>query len=142
MGVLKTIHCSQIMLVRLRNGLASAALDPILALCRDLGYSVRFLDEEGEPLAGLFGGEVVELEITGRVMREIPAPIVGFYVQDRLGQVLFSDNTALGASQAREAFQAGSGFRADPQENVTAAGATDGPAGVLVQGEKAVRPLH
>lgn len=42
------------MLVRLRNGLASAALDPILALCRDLGYSVRFLDE-GRRLLELSG---------------------------------------------------------------------------------------
>jgi 3-deoxy-7-phosphoheptulonate synthase len=42
------------MLVRLRNGLASAALDPILSLCRDLGYSVRFLDE-GRRLLELSG---------------------------------------------------------------------------------------
>ena len=33
------------MLVRLRHGLASDELDPLLALCRDLGYSARFLDE-------------------------------------------------------------------------------------------------
>ena len=54
MGVIATTHCSKIMLVRLRNGLASAALDPILTLCRDLGYSVRFLDE-GRRLLELSG---------------------------------------------------------------------------------------
>ncbi|MEE2906864.1 MAG: ABC transporter ATP-binding protein [Planctomycetota bacterium] len=73
--------------------------------------SVRFLDETGEALDVLFGGEVVELEITGRVLRDLPAPIVGFYVQDRLGQVLFSDNTAMGTSEVGGVLQAGGGFR-------------------------------
>ena len=64
--------------------------------------SVRFLDEAGEPLDGLLGGEVVELEIKGRVHRAVSDPIVGFYVQDRLGQTLFADNTAMGSmGQAR-----------------------------------------
>lgn len=42
------------MLVRLRHGLASGELDPLLALCRDLGYSTRFLDE-GRRLLELSG---------------------------------------------------------------------------------------
>jgi len=42
------------MLVRLRHGLASGELDPLLALCRDLGYSARFLDE-GRRLLELSG---------------------------------------------------------------------------------------
>ena len=44
----------KIMLVRLRQGLASAELDPLLALCRDLGYGTRFLDE-GRRLLELSG---------------------------------------------------------------------------------------
>jgi len=42
------------MLVRLRLGLASDELDPLLALCRDLGYGTRFLDE-GRRLLELSG---------------------------------------------------------------------------------------
>jgi len=42
------------MLVRLRHGLASDELDPLLALCRDLGYGTRFLDE-GRRLLELSG---------------------------------------------------------------------------------------
>lgn len=34
------------MLIRLRYGLAATELEPILALCEELGYSTRFLDEE------------------------------------------------------------------------------------------------
>ena len=42
------------MLIRLRHGLASAELDPLLKLCRDLGYGTRFLDE-GRRLLELAG---------------------------------------------------------------------------------------
>jgi 3-deoxy-7-phosphoheptulonate synthase len=42
------------MLVRLRHGLASDELGPLLALCRELGYSARFLDE-GRRLLELSG---------------------------------------------------------------------------------------
>jgi len=42
------------MLVRLRHGLTSGELDPLLALCRDLGYGTRFLDE-GRRLLELSG---------------------------------------------------------------------------------------
>ena len=42
------------MLVHLRHGLASAELDPLLALCQELGYSARFLDE-GRRLLELSG---------------------------------------------------------------------------------------
>jgi len=42
------------MLVRLRQGLASPELDPLLALCEELGYSARFLDE-GRRLLELSG---------------------------------------------------------------------------------------
>ncbi|MBG84573.1 MAG: ABC transporter ATP-binding protein [Phycisphaerae bacterium] len=74
--------------------------------------SVRFLDDSGSPLDLLNGGEIVELEVTGTVSRTIDEPIVGFYVQDRLGQVLFADNTGFGSHKAAEPIGSGDGFRA------------------------------
>ncbi len=74
--------------------------------------SVRFLDESGDPLTLLNGGEIVELEVTGTVSRTIEEPIVGFYVQDRLGQVLFADNTWLGSDAPIQPIHSGDGFRA------------------------------
>ena len=41
------------------------------------------------------GGEVVSLEIVARAERALTNPIIGFYVKDRLGQMLFGDNTYL-----------------------------------------------
>src|SRR5690606_14931025 len=57
--------------------------------------SVRFLDNAGNELGVIEGGEDVTLEIICRVDRPIEGPIVGFYVRDRLGQDLFGDNTYL-----------------------------------------------
>ena len=75
--------------------------------------NVQFLDESGNPLDALLGGEVVELEITGDVQDEVKSPIVGFYLQDRLGQTLFADNTAMGHDDASaQPLASGSGFRA------------------------------
>ena len=74
--------------------------------------TVRFLGKDGDPLDLLSGGEIVELEVAGSVSRTLQEPIVGFYVQDRLGQVLFADNTALGQSQKSSPIHSGEGFRA------------------------------
>ena len=57
--------------------------------------SVRFLDSEGNPLSWFVGGEGVILEIRCVSHKEMLRPIVGFQFKDRLGQVLFSDNTFL-----------------------------------------------
>lgn len=57
--------------------------------------SVRFLDEIGDPLSWVVGGEVVTLEISVTPERALGSPIVGFYIKDRLGQTLFGDNTYL-----------------------------------------------
>ena len=93
----------------------TAIFDPASASFGDGGAEitgVRFLDDGGQPLDALMGGEVVELEITGQVHRDLGAPIVGFYVQDRLGQTLFADNTALAQCEGATGLAGGRGFRA------------------------------
>ena len=57
--------------------------------------SVEFHDEEDMPLHWIVGGEAVTLRIVASVQREIHSPIVGFYIKDKLGQILFGDNTYL-----------------------------------------------
>lgn len=50
---------------------------------------------DGLPHKVLAGGEVVDLMIETETLRPIEAPIIGFHVKDRLGQLLFGDNTYL-----------------------------------------------
>lgn len=64
---------------------------------------VRLLGQDGEPLAYVAGGEDVMLDIRCAVYRDIVGPIIGFQFKDRLGQVIFSDNTFLA-------------YRDDPQQ--------------------------
>lgn len=74
--------------------------------------SVRFLDESGSPVEIATGGEIVSLEVSGSVSRSIAQPIVGFYVQDRLGQVLFADNTSMACGENPSPIDSGDRFRA------------------------------
>ena len=57
--------------------------------------SVRLLDQEGVPLSWVVGGEDVILDIRCLANKAIFQPIIGFEFKDRLGQVLFADNTFL-----------------------------------------------
>lgn len=57
--------------------------------------SVRLLDSTGVPLAWIVGGEDVILDIRCRAHKTISRPIIGFQFKDRLGQVIFADNTFL-----------------------------------------------
>ncbi|MBQ0720512.1 MAG: ABC transporter ATP-binding protein [Gammaproteobacteria bacterium] len=57
--------------------------------------SVRILDSDGTPLAWVVGGEDVILEIRCLAYKDIHRPIVGFQFKDRLGQIVFGDNTYL-----------------------------------------------
>ncbi len=56
---------------------------------------VAILDEDGTQLAWVTGGESVVLELTAEADEPLDNVIVGFYVKDRLGQLLFGDNTYL-----------------------------------------------
>jgi lipopolysaccharide transport system ATP-binding protein len=55
--------------------------------------NVQLLDEKGRQLTWVVGGEKVILKINCSSNDHIFSPIVGFYVNDRLGQPLFGDNT-------------------------------------------------
>jgi len=58
--------------------------------------TVEFLDGTSRsPLSWIVGGELVIVRIVSRLERSIDGPIVGFMLKDRLGQVLFADNTYL-----------------------------------------------
>lgn len=55
--------------------------------------SVKLLDSAGVPLAWIVGGEDVILTIRCIAHKNILRPIIGFQFKDRLGQVIFADNT-------------------------------------------------
>lgn len=82
----------------LRNDLEVFAFDPTGG---DFGAGgariedVRLTDEAGTPYSWIVGGEPVRLRARIAVLEPLDAPIVGFFVKDRLGQTLFGDNTFL-----------------------------------------------
>lgn len=57
--------------------------------------SVQLLDVDRSPLSWIVGGEDVVLRVEVHALIDIDKPIVGFYVNDKLGQTLFGDNTYL-----------------------------------------------
>lgn len=57
--------------------------------------SVRLLDQSGVPFSWVVGGEDVILDIRCLALKDILRPIVGFQFKDRLGQIIFADNTFL-----------------------------------------------
>lgn len=81
-----------------RNDIRVAAFDPASSFGQG-GASVIAVDlldgADCAPLSWVVGGELVRIRITVLCERVVERPIVGFMVKDRLGQVLFSDNTYL-----------------------------------------------
>jgi lipopolysaccharide transport system ATP-binding protein len=63
--------------------------------CKARITAVTFSNETGQAVAMVAAGEYVTLEIELRAEARLDNVIVGFYVKDRLGQLLFGDNTAL-----------------------------------------------
>ena len=57
--------------------------------------SVILRDSVGVPLSWVIGGEMVILEIRCKARLPISSPIIGFQFKDRLGQIVFADNTYL-----------------------------------------------
>jgi lipopolysaccharide transport system ATP-binding protein len=74
---------------------------------------VSFEDEAGCKLAWIIGAEIVRLIIDVAADRDLASPIVGFQVKDRLGQVLFADNTYLTTIEQPVAVSAGQCFQAE-----------------------------
>jgi lipopolysaccharide transport system ATP-binding protein len=56
---------------------------------------VLLTDQEGVSLSWVVGGERVCIFVVCKAKETIYSPIVGFMVKDRLGQVVFADNTFL-----------------------------------------------
>jgi lipopolysaccharide transport system ATP-binding protein len=82
----------------LRNDLQVFEFDPDAASFGKGGaqiVSAVLLDEQKSPLAWIIGGEQVTLRIRAIACEPLDAPIIGFFVKDRLGQTLFGDNTYL-----------------------------------------------
>ncbi|AEA59480.1 ABC transporter ATP-binding protein [Burkholderia gladioli] len=61
---------------------------------RELIDEVALLGESGKPIAWITGGDAVTLRIVLRAPDVGMPPCVGFIVKDRLGQAIFSDDTA------------------------------------------------
>lgn len=55
--------------------------------------STQLLDEKNQRLAWIVGGEKVKLIVTCFANTNIFSPIIGFLVNDRLGQPIFGENT-------------------------------------------------
>jgi len=57
--------------------------------------SVQLCDENQKLLSWVVGGEYVGLRVVCKAIEAVNSPIVGFMVKDRLGQIIFADNTFL-----------------------------------------------
>jgi lipopolysaccharide transport system ATP-binding protein len=80
----------------LRNDLQVFSFDPEAASFGKNGatiISVSLEDAQHCPLAWVVGGEEVTLRISAVANKDLFSPIIGFYVKDALGQLLFGDNT-------------------------------------------------
>jgi lipopolysaccharide transport system ATP-binding protein len=100
----------------LRNDIELFAFDPNSKGFGAGGASmtnVRLVEPStGARLSWVVGGELVELQIDGHAERSVMEPIVGFLVKDRLGQMLFGDNTFLTYRTHNLAVAAGTSFTA------------------------------
>ncbi|HEY0179041.1 MAG TPA: ABC transporter ATP-binding protein [Dokdonella sp.] len=99
---------------QLRNDIHVLPFDPDASAFGDLRARVTdvvFTDAGGRPVSHLIGGESVVLEVSMVADAPLGNAILGFYVKDRHGQLLFGDNTYL---SYRDGFpvEAGETFRA------------------------------
>jgi lipopolysaccharide transport system ATP-binding protein len=80
----------------LRNDIQIFEFDPdapSFGKCGATIVNVCLEDEHQHPLSWIVGGEEVRLCITALANKDLISPIIGFYVKDKLGQLLFGDNT-------------------------------------------------
>jgi lipopolysaccharide transport system ATP-binding protein len=73
---------------------------------------VELQASDGRRISFVTGGESVILRIDAEALQPLASPILGFYVRDRLGQVLFGDNTFLTTQHAPCPVEAGQRFAA------------------------------
>lgn len=74
---------------------------------------VYLLDENQNSLPWIVGGEKVIIRISFHAIQDIDSPIVGFAIKDRLGQILFGENTFQSYRQKPLHCPAGKSFQAD-----------------------------
>jgi lipopolysaccharide transport system ATP-binding protein len=74
---------------------------------------VNFEDESGAGLAWMIGGEMVRLRVAVRAERDLTSPLVGFQIRDRLGQILFAENTFLATLENPLHIKTGQRFEAE-----------------------------
>lgn len=101
---------------QLRNDLQIFKFDPDAASFGKGGaqiHDVRLLDKNEHSLAWIAGGEKVILRVIIKANQDLDAPIIGFYVKDRLGQALFGDNTYLSFNERRVHCKVGDDLQAD-----------------------------
>lgn len=102
-------------LSNLRNDIEVVAFDPNaqgFGEMRARVVDVVLRDAAGQELSWCVGGESVVLDVEFSAEHELARPIVGFYVKDRLGQLLFGDNTHVSTIGKPVAMRAGEKGRA------------------------------
>lgn len=73
---------------------------------------VSLMDDEGKPRKLVAGGEAVDLVIEAKALHALDRIIMGFHIKDRLGQLLFGDNTYLVYRDSAISVEEGSSLRA------------------------------
>ena len=99
----------------LRNDIELFQFDPEATFfgLRDASITeVQLHDRSGPALTWCVGGEDVVLRIRCIAHQQLFSPIVGFYMKDRLGQLLFGDNTYLTRIDSPLSINAGEHFEA------------------------------
>lgn len=100
----------------LRNDIKVFDFDPLGASFGDHKATINnvaLLDSQGAPLRWVVGGEDVCLMIQAVAHSELNAPIIGFFIKDRLGQTLFGDNTFLACIHESIVYEAAEELKAE-----------------------------
>lgn len=109
---------------------------------KDIGganiLQVALYNEKGLSISQIIGGELVTLNINVMAIQKLSSPIVSFYLLDRLGQILFSDNSYLMTHEQPFVVNPGDSFMVEfiYQMPLLAAGSYVIRAAVNVVGEK------
>ncbi len=110
---LKDVRLDWLNKTNLRNDLQVFQFHPEAASFGERTASitdVKLVDESGDPVSWILGGEIVTLKITAQCHEVLSSPIVGFMLKDKLGQELFGDNTFLTYLDETLIFQKGETF--------------------------------
>ena len=115
-GIDRDVRDDLLQRTALRNDIHVPVFDPAANTSFGEGSArlldVVLLDARGRRLPCVVGGEQVTLEIVAEARAQVDAPIIGFYLKDRLGQLLFGDNTYLSTHAAPIRLAAGTRYRA------------------------------